>query len=262
MPDNSPARCHLPAQLIELGNFGFQLLRDTIASYQNVTVAPANDEEKRAMWVTRQSRIAGYNFAPYYMYWGWPLSQATSDALSDLPTFTVPVNLASPPLPPFPPKPPRPPRPPFNAPSRCADQATLTANVTWLDTPMWTSWMIMWGDAIPLLAEGDGNMYFAAATRYGSGTAVAFGHEAMMSSDSHNGFMKNVALWSAGLGASDAGPKTLCYPETGYPKQVAARLAAMVSHASGTFPRSTVLQVLSQEAISTKVLSLTASGCM
>jgi hypothetical protein len=227
-------------QLVEVGGFGFELLRNTIRSYRNLTNAekPTTESQEIQRWILQQSRVAGYNFGPYYKAWGWPVADATTQALASLPTFTVPDNRASPPPPPRPPlpkppspPPPRPPFPPFTPPDRCVDYAALTSGVTSTDSGWYTNVLVMWGQAIPLIGNAAGDHYVA-ASRYGYGTAVVYGHEALMGvSTGGLGILnKNVILWASGAGASSAGSaaKTVCYADS-WCKGVATAMVAMVS---------------------------------
>jgi hypothetical protein len=57
-------------QVLEVEGFGFELGcgTPTIRSYKNLTSAeqPTNDDQKMQRWVLQLSRVAGYNFGPYY----------------------------------------------------------------------------------------------------------------------------------------------------------------------------------------------------
>lgn len=79
-------------QLIEDGGYGFELLRDTIASYKNLSEEemPQTDEEKIQTWVKQQSKTAGCNFYEHYQQWGWPLLEAAKAALSARPVAEYP----------------------------------------------------------------------------------------------------------------------------------------------------------------------------
>ncbi len=195
-------------QITEVGKFGFELIRKTISSYKNLPAAeiPATDIDRANLWVRQQSKAAGINFISYYKGWGWPISAATEAALAKLPPWRGP---AASPLPPRPP-PPRPPgkpplparpNPPLSYPPRCADYSALVVGVGSFDADTLASTMVMWGNAIPLMASGSNNFYVA-ASRYGQGRVVVFGHEGLMGITSGGmGILnRNVALWAAGLG--------------------------------------------------------------
>jgi hypothetical protein len=51
-------------QLIEDGGYGFELIRDTIASYKSLTEEqmPRTDEDKIQTWAVQQSKVAGCSF--------------------------------------------------------------------------------------------------------------------------------------------------------------------------------------------------------
>ncbi len=76
-------------QVLEEGQFGFQLLYDTIASYEVLAPdeLPSNDDEKIQLWIKQQSKTRNLNFVPYYAKWGWPIAKETSEALKDLPDY-------------------------------------------------------------------------------------------------------------------------------------------------------------------------------
>ena len=202
----SKANFYLP-QITEIGKFGFELIRKTIMSYSNLPAAdiPATNIDRANLWVRQQSKAAGVNLTPYYKGWGWPISAATDAALARLPLWKVP---AAPPLPPRPPppkplvRPPPPtrPNPPLSYPPRCSDYSALVVGVSGAETAATSSILVMWGNAIPLLASGTD--FYAAASRYGQGRVVVFGHEELMgiTSGGLGVLNKNVALWAAGLG--------------------------------------------------------------
>ncbi|MEE3269584.1 MAG: M60 family metallopeptidase, partial [Candidatus Thermoplasmatota archaeon] len=48
---------------------------------------PTTSEEKFNAWVLHLSNATGYNLAPYHAAWGFPLTQATYDALEHLPVW-------------------------------------------------------------------------------------------------------------------------------------------------------------------------------
>jgi hypothetical protein len=62
----------LDPQLIEDGGYGFELLRDTIFSYKELSgkQMPRTDEQKIQTWVIQQSKVAGCSFYGYYKSWG------------------------------------------------------------------------------------------------------------------------------------------------------------------------------------------------
>ena len=77
--------------LLERKGFGFQLLRDTFKSYQQMPQnrVPVSDDAKLQTWVVQQSKVAGLDFAPYYSLWGWPVSRATQASLGSLAKYEV-----------------------------------------------------------------------------------------------------------------------------------------------------------------------------
>ncbi len=206
------------AQITEIGKFGFELIRKTISSYSNLRAEdiPGTDAERANLWVRQQSKAAGVSFIKYYKGWGWPISAATEAALARLPPWKGP---SSPPLPPRPPPPrppaprpppPRPPaksppparpNPPLSYPARCVDYSSIMVGVGTVSTDAVASILVVWGNAIPLLARAPGSFY-AAASRYGQGRVVAVGHEVLMgfTSGGLGVFNKNAALWAAGMG--------------------------------------------------------------
>jgi hypothetical protein len=48
---------------------------------------PSTDDEEFNAWVLHLSNSTGFNLAPYHAAWGFPLDQATFDALSHLPVW-------------------------------------------------------------------------------------------------------------------------------------------------------------------------------
>ncbi len=108
------------------------------------------------------------------------------------------------------------PLPPFTPPDRCVDYAALIAGVTSTVSSALTNPILMWGQAIPL--SGTATSYYAAATRYGYGTAVVYGHEAVMGVTTHGlgTLNRNVLLWASGAGTSSAGSpaKLVCYADS------------------------------------------------
>lgn len=85
-------------QAIEGSGLGFQLLRDTIASYKRLPPGAlpdnATDGVKVQAWVVQQSREAGLNFGPFYRAWGWPVTAETLGALQDLPPLNFTAGYA------------------------------------------------------------------------------------------------------------------------------------------------------------------------
>jgi hypothetical protein len=174
---------------MELSNLGFTLIRNTIASYANLTVKPSTDSDKINTWVLQQSKVSGINFGPYYRAWAWPVTNATLATLAGLrlkPLALPPsFNLASPPprpppVPPPtpPPSPPRPPAAPVTMQVRCGDYTALLQGLALFNNTWTTSYLHLWGPATPLLGHPTkpGN-WFAASARYGYGRAVVFTHE-------------------------------------------------------------------------------------
>jgi hypothetical protein len=97
-----------PAQLLEDGRFGFELLRNTIARYANLKDELQKESAEISvggtasanLWVAMQSMEAGLNLGPYYKAWGWPVTAETLNLLSTLPTYGAPNPLPYPPQPP------------------------------------------------------------------------------------------------------------------------------------------------------------------
>lgn len=87
--------CAAAVQVMEEGGFGFGLLRRTIESYRAMPAAAAplvrldTDAGKLNSWVVLQSHVAGFNMAPYYKSWGWPVSSEVATALASLPAFVL-----------------------------------------------------------------------------------------------------------------------------------------------------------------------------
>jgi hypothetical protein len=76
-------------QLIEDGGYGFELLRETIASYKSLSAdqMPQTDDDKIQRWVIQQSNVARCNLYEYYKQWGWTMIEATNAPLAGLPVY-------------------------------------------------------------------------------------------------------------------------------------------------------------------------------
>jgi hypothetical protein len=71
-------------QLIE--GFGWEPYRQYIASFADPTYGPVpkNDEEKRDQFLVRMSKITQKNLAPFFAFWGIPVSSKAVDEVSKL----------------------------------------------------------------------------------------------------------------------------------------------------------------------------------
>ena len=229
-PSQPPTPPCPPSQLLEDPKFNITLLQRTIGAYANLTgVGSLPSVDRQNLWVILQSRVAGYNLAPYYNSWGWPVSAATEANVSSLPKWGL--NPYVPPSPPAPPSPPFPPMPPPV--DRCATyKAIVTQNIVVNGTAQYTQ-LLTWGaQATPLVGE-KGRNYYSAAAIAGRGKAFAVGHEAIMWwTTSQYGdfgvFVKSAVLWLAGLGASGGGPKSVCYSKYGNAKSLVDHLVTLV----------------------------------
>ena len=188
---------------MEDSGLGFQLLRDTIASYRTLATPPSTDDDKLQTWVRQQSLAAGRNFAPYYKGWGWPVSSATEAALAALPPY---ITAPSPPPPsPSPPSPSPPPPAPLGPPTSMttADYAALAQGVGTVETGnYYASYHYLYGPAMAVASTGAGAYPVVSATRYYGGRAIHFGHESILGSccttTGLGRLVANAAFWAAG----------------------------------------------------------------
>ncbi|BDI29705.1 hypothetical protein CCAX7_17560 [Capsulimonas corticalis] len=72
--------------------FGWDAYKKVFAEYRALpsSARPKTDLEKRDQWMTRFSRTAGRNLAPFFQAWGVPTSPEARAALSDLPAWMPP----------------------------------------------------------------------------------------------------------------------------------------------------------------------------
>ncbi|GFR42854.1 hypothetical protein Agub_g3812 [Astrephomene gubernaculifera] len=66
--------------------FGWSFYRNVFAAYQKATTSPTNAVQT---WIQVTSKVANRNLVPFYSAWGFPVSQATKDAVSTLPAWTA-----------------------------------------------------------------------------------------------------------------------------------------------------------------------------
>lgn len=81
-------------QVAEDSGLGFDLIRDTFISYQDLAEdeKPSTDDEKLQTWVRQQCKVAKLNLAPYFKAWGWPVSEDTEAACSEYSTYNPPSS--------------------------------------------------------------------------------------------------------------------------------------------------------------------------
>ena len=191
-------------QVVEDTKLGFKLIKDTIASYQNVTDSSlvANDSAKIQTWVIQQSKTANLNLAPYYRNWGWPLTNATMASLANLPLYTIMPS--PPPSPPAPPPPSPPPAPPIALPPMTlVDYQQLAAGTGPLNTaPYYMSGHYLHGQAMAIAVAAGGTAPIISVSKYGHGRLLHAGHEGILfhgnlASSGLGALMKNAALWAS-----------------------------------------------------------------
>jgi hypothetical protein len=69
--------------------WGWAPITEALAVYYTLPAAevPSGGTEEFNAWVLHLSNTTGYNLAPYHAAWGFPLTQATYDALAHLPIW-------------------------------------------------------------------------------------------------------------------------------------------------------------------------------
>ena len=75
--------------------FGWDFYQDLFADYaaDPAGTVPDNDQARIDTWVLRSSQRAGVNLGPFYLAWGFPVSQAVLTQVSTLPAWTAdPMN--------------------------------------------------------------------------------------------------------------------------------------------------------------------------
>ncbi len=79
----------LDTYLIIKEEWGWEPITEALNVYYNLPndEVPEGDIEEFNEWVVRISNSTGYNLAPYHEAWGFPLTQATFDALEYLPVW-------------------------------------------------------------------------------------------------------------------------------------------------------------------------------
>ena len=79
----------LDTYLIIKEEWGWEPITEALSVYYNLPndEVPEGDIEEFNEWVVRISNSTGYNLAPYHEAWGFPLTQATFDALEYLPVW-------------------------------------------------------------------------------------------------------------------------------------------------------------------------------
>ncbi len=79
----------LDTYLIIKEEWGWQPITQALTVYYTLPSAevPRGDIEEFNAWVLHLSNATGYNLAPYHAAWGFPLTQATFDALEHLPVW-------------------------------------------------------------------------------------------------------------------------------------------------------------------------------
>ena len=79
----------LDTYLIIKEEWGWGPITEALSVYYTLPAAevPTNGDEEFNAWVLHLSNATGYNLAPYHAAWGFPLTQATYDALEHLPVW-------------------------------------------------------------------------------------------------------------------------------------------------------------------------------
>ena len=72
--------------------FGWETYQKVFAEYRTLTKdqRPKNDAEERDQWMTRFSRAAGKNLAPFFRIWGVPVSDEAAKSVAGLPAWMPP----------------------------------------------------------------------------------------------------------------------------------------------------------------------------
>ena len=79
----------LDTYLIIKEEWGWGPITEALSVYYNLSPAdvPSTDEEEFNAWVIHISNATGYNLAPYHNAWGFPLTEQTYEALTNLPVW-------------------------------------------------------------------------------------------------------------------------------------------------------------------------------
>ena len=79
----------LDTYLIIKEEWGWGPITEALSVYYTLPSAevPVGSTEEFNAWVLHLSNSTGYNLAPYHAAWGFPLTQATYDALEHLPIW-------------------------------------------------------------------------------------------------------------------------------------------------------------------------------
>jgi len=79
----------LDTYLIIKEEWGWGVITEALSVYYTLPAAevPSGGTEEFNAWVLHLSNATGYNLAPYHAAWGFPLTQATYDALEHLPVW-------------------------------------------------------------------------------------------------------------------------------------------------------------------------------
>tara|TARA_B100000749_G_C18348527_1_gene432200 strand:- start:368 stop:934 length:567 start_codon:yes stop_codon:yes gene_type:complete len=75
--------------LVVKEEWGWGPITEALSVYYTLPAAevPSGGTEEFNAWVMHLSNATGYNLAPYHSAWGFPLTQATYDALDHLPVW-------------------------------------------------------------------------------------------------------------------------------------------------------------------------------
>jgi hypothetical protein len=64
--------------------YGWDSYKAVFRKYEETKPSLNSDQEKIDYWITIFSRQVGHNLIPLFKFWGFPVSQSTTDTLADL----------------------------------------------------------------------------------------------------------------------------------------------------------------------------------
>lgn len=69
--------------------FGWEPITDALSVYYNMSNPPSGSDAEFNEWVKQISFATGYNMSEFHKAWGFPLTEATENALNHLPVWTT-----------------------------------------------------------------------------------------------------------------------------------------------------------------------------
>jgi hypothetical protein len=70
--------------------FGWDAFKKAITAYQKLPALPRSNPQKQDQWMIEMSRATGKNLAPFFTYWGIPLTDAARAQVKDLAAWQFP----------------------------------------------------------------------------------------------------------------------------------------------------------------------------